>query len=93
MPTATKTRRRSPRGNWLVVTYHNGEIHWATWIRTWAGVQASRRKSEKYIKEYAEIYNGFKGRVFILDIERMMDFAVTEAANDINELHRLWEIS
>jgi hypothetical protein len=81
--------KRSPRGNWLVITYHNGEIHWATWIQTWAGVQASKRNAEKYIAEYAKVYKGFKGRVIVVDIERMVDFAATEGANEIADLERL----
>lgn len=84
-----RTRKLSPRGNWLVVTYHEGEIHWAQWVTTWAGVQASKRNSEKSIAEYQKCYKGFKGRVLIVDIERMIDFAVTEGANEISDLERL----
>ena len=87
--TIRHTRKRSPRGNWLVVTYHNGEIHFATWIKTWAGVQACKRNADKSIAEYAKIYKNFKGRVVIMDIERMIDFAATEGANEIADLERL----
>jgi hypothetical protein len=83
------TRKRSSRGNWLVVTYHNGEIHYATWIQTWAGVQASKRNAERDIAEYAKVYKDFRGRVLVLDIERMVDFAVTEGANEMADLEHL----
>jgi len=75
------TRKRSERGNWLVVTYVQGKIWWATWIQTWAGVQASKRNSEK---EHPGC------RVMVLDIERMADFAVTEGANEIADLERMF---
>ena len=84
-----RTRKRSPRGNWIVVTYHEGEIHWATWVQTWAGVQASKRNAENSIEEYKKICKGFNGRVLIVDIERMIDFAVTEGANEMADLERL----
>jgi hypothetical protein len=84
-----RTRKLSPRGNWLVVTYHNGQIHYATWIQTWAGVQASKRNAERYIVEYAKVYKDFKGRVIVVDIERMIDFAATEGADQIADLERL----
>jgi hypothetical protein len=87
--TIRHTRKLSPRGNWLVVTYHEGEIHFATWVQTWAGVQASKRNAEKSIAEYAKTYKGFSGRVLIVDIERMIDFAVTEGANEMADLERL----
>jgi hypothetical protein len=90
--TVRRTRKRSSRGNWLVVTFHNGEIHWATWIQTWNGVLASKRNSEKYIHEYAATFKGFNGRVIVLDIERMIDFAATEVANEIYDLKRLYEL-
>lgn len=83
------TRKRSPRGNWLVVTYHEGEIHYCAWIQTWAGVQASKRNAEKSIEEYKKIYKGFNGHVLIVDVERMIDFAVTEGANEMEDLERL----
>ncbi len=87
-----RTRKRSVRGNWLVVTYHNGEIHWVTWVQTWAGVQASKRHAEKYIQEYAATFKGFKGRVMIIDIERMIDLGATEGANEIADLERLLKL-
>ena len=84
-----RTRKRSPRGNWLVVTYYEGEIHFCTWVQTWAGVQASKRNAEKSIEEYKKLYKSFSGRVLIVDIERMIDFAVTEGANEMADLERL----
>lgn len=90
--TIRRTKKRSARGNWLVITYHNGEIHFATWIQTWAGVQASKRNAEKYIAEYAKVYKGFKGRVLVIDIERMVDFAATEGANEITDLEQLLKL-
>jgi len=87
-----RTRKRSARGNWLVVTYHNGEIHWVNWVQTWAGVQASKRHAEKGIQEYAAVYKDFKGRVLILDIEKMVDFAAIEGANEIADLERLLDL-
>lgn len=103
MTTAVKVRRKSPRGNWLVVKMRNGEISWCTWVRTWAGVQASKRNKEGYLAEAQKLENMVAlsrkrsprtvGRVFILDIERMLDYAVTEGANEINDLHKLWEKS
>jgi hypothetical protein len=87
-----RTRKRSQRGNWLVITYHNGEIHWAKWVQTWAGVQASKRHSEEAIQRYAGSYKGFKGRVIVVDIERMVDLGATEGANEIADLKRLYEL-
>jgi hypothetical protein len=87
--TIRHTRKRSPRGNWLVVTYHNGEIFWVNWVQTWAGVQASKRHAENGIREYTATLKDFKGRVLIVDIERMIDFAATEGANEIADLERL----
>jgi len=88
MPVIEKKRRRSSeRGNWLVVTYMNGEIWWCKWVQTWAGVQASKRHAER------ERDPRFKTRVIILDIERMVDFAATEGANEIADLHKLFERS
>ena len=84
-----KKRRRSERGNWLVVTYIDGEIHWCTWVGTWAGVQMSKRNAQFTVDAYAEMKR--KGRVIVMDIERMADFAVTEAANEIHDLYRLFE--
>lgn len=84
-----RVKRRSPRGNWVVVTYRDGEIWWCTWIQTWAGVQASKRNAEKYIGTRKD---GTKdGRVIVMDIERMADFAVTEVANEIHDLYKLFE--
>ena len=104
MAVATKAKRkRSPQGNWLVVEMRDGKIHWCTWVRTWAGVQASRRNKEKYLDQIQNLENlragrshhakevRTVGRVFVLDIERMMDFAITEGANEINDLYKLWE--
>lgn len=104
--TAVKRKtRQSPRGNWLVVEMHQGKIVWCTWARTWAGVQASKRNKEKYLHEYQKLeelraarsHNAKEakivGRVFVLDIERMLDFAVTEGADQINDLYKLWERS
>ena len=90
--TIRRTRKLSPRGNWLVVTYHEREIHFCTWVQTWAGVQASKRNSEKSIEEYKKIYKGFNGRVLIVDIERMIDFAVTEGANEMEDLEHLMSL-
>ena len=90
--TVRQTRKLSPRGNWLVITYHNNEIFWATWITTWAGVQASKRNAEKDFPSYKERYPGFRGRVIIVDIERMIDFAATMGANEISDLERLLEL-
>ena len=87
--TIRRTNKRSPRGNWLVITYHYGEIFWAKWIQTWAGVQASKRNAEKYIRESSEARKDFKGRVIVVDIERMVDFAATEGANEMEDLERL----
>jgi hypothetical protein len=84
-----RTRKLSPRGNWIVIVYHNGEIFWAKWIQTWAGVQASKRNPERYIEQASKTYKDFKGRVIVLDIERMVDFAATEGANEIADLERL----
>ena len=89
MPVATKERRRSARGNWLVVSYQGGKIRWCTWVQTWAGVQMSKRNAERYIRF---LRNGtVDGRVIVMDIERMADFAVTEAANEIHDLYKLFE--
>jgi hypothetical protein len=96
-----KRTRRSARGNWLVVEIVDGQIYWCTWVRTWAGAQASKRHKEKSVAHRQEFENRVAvhqkrnaktiGRVFILDIERMLDFAVTEGANQINDLYKLWE--
>jgi hypothetical protein len=87
-PTAEKRKkRRSERGNWLIVTYLDGHIYQCKWVRTWAGVNMSRREYEKSLAFYKQW--GRKGRVLVLDIERMVDFAVTEGANEIHELERL----
>ncbi len=85
---AEKKTRRSARGNWLVVTYMDGKIWWCTWVGTWAGVQASKREAEKHL---VDRYGKVTGRVIVMDIERMADFAVTEAANEIHDLYRLFE--
>lgn len=78
-----KKKRRSERGNWLVVTYINGKIYWCTWVQTWGGVQQSRRNAERDRPAHLKV------SVVVLDIERMMDFAVTEGANEIHDLERL----
>lgn len=41
---------------------------------------------------YAAAYKGFKGRVVVLDIERMVDFAATEGANEMADLERLLKL-
>lgn len=85
---AVKTRRLSERGNWLVVSYREGKIGWCTWVRTWAGVQMSKRNAEKYNFDR----NGNRiGRTIVMDIARMADFAVTEGANEIHDLYKLFE--
>ena len=83
---AQKKRRRSERGNWLVVTYIDGRIFWCKWVETWAGVQMSKRNAEQTVA-----FRKRKGRVIVMDIERMADFAVTEGANEIHDLYRLFE--
>lgn len=91
-----KTRRRSPRGNWLVVEMQDGKIRYCTWVRTWVGAQSSKRHKEKWLNQYAELRGvpqSRVGRVFILDIERMIAFSVTEGADEINDLYKLWEKS
>ena len=88
MPVKEKTRRRrSERGNWLVVTYINGKIFWCKWVQTWAGVQMSKRNAEK---EWLHMTH-LSRRVMVLDIERMVDFAVTEGANEIHDLFELFK--
>lgn len=84
-----KEKLRSPRGNWLVVSYHDGQIWFCRWVETWAGVQMSKRNAEKYIRTGPD--GTKKGRVIVMDIERMADFAVTEAANEIHDLYKLFE--
>lgn len=84
-----KVRRRSPRGNWLVVSWMNGEIIFCTWVGTWSGVQMSKRNAERHLSVMAS--KGNHGRVIVMDIERMADFAVTEAANEIHDLYKLFE--
>jgi len=92
MPVAVeKKRRRSERGNWLVVHYENGRIWFCTWVQTWAGVQMSKRNAEKYI--HLDKHGNKTGRVIVMDIDRMADFAVTEGANEIHDLHKLFEKS
>ncbi len=81
-----KERRLSERGNWLVVTYINGRIFWCKWVQTWAGVQASKRHAER-----ERWTPNVKVRVMVVDIERMIDFAVTEGANEIADLYSLFE--
>jgi hypothetical protein len=80
-----RKHHRSERGHWLIVTYVNGKIHWCNWVQTWAGVQMSRNAKEKNWPE------GYKVRTYVLDIERMMDFAITEAANEIFDLQELFQ--
>lgn len=87
---AVKAKRRSERGNWLVVSYRRGKIDFCTWVETWAGVQMSKRNAEKYNFDM----NGKRiGRTIVMDIERMADFAVTEGANEIHDLYKLFEKS
>lgn len=90
--TVKRTRKLSQRGNWIVVTYHDGEIFWAKWITTWAGVQASKREAEKYFPLHLERNPQFKGRVLIIDLERAVDLAATEGANEIADLERLFNL-
>lgn len=92
MAVATKAKRRSPRGNWIVVRYSKGRIDWCRWCRTWAGVGMARRNAEKYLKNWRTgEHDPTLGRVIVMDIERMADFAVTEAANEIHDLYKLFE--
>jgi hypothetical protein len=49
----------------------------------------SRRESDKTVEAYKA--RGRSGRVMVLDIERMVDFAVTEGANEITDLYKLFE--
>lgn len=89
-----KKRRSSPRGNWIVIRYRKGVIEYITWVRTWAGAQMSKRKKERYIRKNEDgTVNTKDGRVLILDVERMVDFAATEGADEINDLYKLWEKS
>jgi hypothetical protein len=87
--TAVVSEKRSERGNWLVVTYINGQIFWCRWVQTWAGVQMSKRRAQQTVDAYGLLKR--KGRVIVMDIERMADFAVTEGANEIHDLYRLFE--
>ena len=51
----------------------------------------SKANAEKYIRKDK---NGIKtGRVIVMDIERMANFAVTEAADEIHDLYKLFEKS
>ena len=86
---AEKTKRRSERGNWLIVTYIAGRIFWCTWVQTWAGAQMSKRNAERTVDLYKA--RGRSGRVMVLDIERMVDYAVTEGANEISDLYKMLE--
>lgn len=90
MSVAVKKRRRSERGNWIVVSFREGEIQWVKWVRTWAGVQMSKRNSEKLNGARDELFKT-KSRVLVMDIERMVDFATTEGANEIHDLYKLFE--
>ena len=85
------TRNRSPRGNWLVVSYRDGKIWWCSWVHSWAGVQASKRNAEKFIRVRPD--GTRDGCVIVMDIERMADFAITEAADEIHDLYKLFEKS
>jgi hypothetical protein len=80
-----KKKHRSERGNWLIVTYIDKRIFWCKWVQTWAGVQMSRRNAER------DRHPSRKVRVMVLDIERMVDFAVTEGANEIADLYSMFE--
>jgi hypothetical protein len=84
-----KAKRRSQRGNWIVVSYHHGKISWCTWVHTWAGVQMSKRNAERYIPRRRD--GTVDGRVIVMDINRMADFAVAEAANEIHDLYALFQ--
>jgi len=92
MGVAAKTRkkRRSERGNWLIVSYRDQRIVFCRWVRTWAGVQMSKRNAERYILP-PQFGKATSGRVIVMDIERMAAFAITEAANEIHDLYRLFE--
>ena len=86
-----RTRKLSTRGNWLVVSYRNGDIDWCRWVQTWAGVQASRRNAERSLREYEKTF-GDKWRVIVIDIERVVDLGATEGANEISDLERLYNL-
>lgn len=88
---AQKKRRTSPRGHWLVVLILKGEIHWVTWARTEAGVKQTKGRFEKELAAYRQF--GAQGRVIVLDIIRMMDYAVTEGYNEILDLEALFDRS
>jgi hypothetical protein len=87
MAVADKVKRRSPRGNWLVVVYLGGKIYECKWVRTQAGVAQSKRAAET-AKNYFEL----PIRVMVLEIERMVQFAVTESYNEILDLEALYRI-
>ena len=82
--TKKKTRRRSPRGNWLVVEFQDGKIQHCTWVHTWAGAQASKRHKEAWLKKWAKLKR--------LPIERVGRVMIL-GANEINDLYKLWEMS
>jgi hypothetical protein len=84
-----KVRRKSERGNWLVVSYRDGQIWFCTWVRTWAGVQMSKRNAEQYLRKKPD--GTMNGTVIVMDIERMADFSATEGANEIHDLYKLFE--
>lgn len=50
-----------------------------------------RQRTENLVAAHQKRTARTIGRVFILDIERMLDFAVTEGADQINDLYKLWE--
>jgi len=83
-----KKKRRSERGNWLVVTLVDEKIWWCTWVQTWAGVQMSRRNAERERWQFGKL----NVRVMVLDIERMAGMCEIDVANETLELERLLEM-
>lgn len=52
----------------------------------------SKRNAERYIPRLKDgTIDSKRGRVIVMDIERMAAFAVTEAANEIHDLYKLFE--
>lgn len=80
-----KKRRRSKRGNWLVVSYFNDRISWCRWVRTWAGVQMSKRNAERYVRLGRNREEDTRARVIVLDIEKLSRFAVVNASGETME--------
>jgi hypothetical protein len=86
-----KKVRRSPRGNWLVVVYLGDKIYECQYARTWYGVQRYKRIAEKMELGRAAVYFPGPIRVIVLDIERMVQFAIVESANEIHDLEALYK--